>query len=594
MIPMIDREQFKQMSPEEQEAVFRQSSFAEKGELLIRSHDPAGLTRSLSQEELYLMTREMDMEDRSEVLRNATLPQMYFIADIDCWKKDRIDRSGFLLWLETLLAAGTEKTLQWLLAVDYETLVTGFQEVLEVAKPDWEEASDEVLADRPYFTIDDSYYLYVAERDLHIVKRVMELLFENYRGRYAALMEGLLGEDHDMAEEEAYRRREIRLSERGFPDFETARRVYRRITPEEFEAFPKKNKIRDSEMPVMPNYPALWTEQSLFLDQVLALFKAEVPGVLEGIEEELAWLSNKVIAAEGIDFSSETIVRRGVTRARQMVSIGLEIQSGGNLEKARSLVKERWLETVFRITATRLWALRDRAGTVIRTHWDGRRDFAFETLDSAYGYIFRGLFEEIPKCYDPAVVDQVFFLRDFRTLVEVERAEYAVGQVEMLLAWIRAFWEKGILGVLEEVCVFAEAGGFFVILGTVFARFVLDLKPEAAPLSEAAAQRFFKTAFEKHDSRFRLVPGVKTNFLRKNFSPKAQAFLLPVWALVFENLEYALEGAANDSAALRLCTALWIQSRKKVVRRISARSSLRAKRSNLKARSPRQPPASSR
>ena len=558
----IDREKFEQLSPEEQEAIFRESPFAEKGELLIRSHDPARLTRSLSQEELYLMTREMDIEERSEVMKNATFPQMVFVADMECWEKDRISRRGFLLWLETLLATGTQKTLQWLLAVDYETLVAGFQEVLEVAKPDWEYASDEVLADRPYFTIDDSYHLYVAEESLHLVKRVMELLFENHRGRYIALMEGLLGESGDLVEEEAYRLREVRLSERGFPDIESARRVYRRITSEEFKAFPRKNLNRERETgrsPV-PNYPALWTSQALFLDQVFLLFKQETPGLMEGIEEELAWLSNKVIAAQGIDFSSEPVVRRGVSRARQFVSIGLEILSGGHLEKAGVLLKECWLETIFRTTATRLWTLRDRSTALIRNHWDGRSDFAFETLDSAYSFIFRGLFEEIPQTYDPAAADHVFHLRDFRALAELERAERAVSQIETLLAWLTsAAWKKGIQKALEEVRVFSESGGFFAVLGTVFARFVLELKEDASPLSETAALRFFKSAFDEHSGRTRLLPKVKTGFLQKNFSAADQALLLPVWALIFEDFEAAVDGAAEEEAVFRLRSALWIK-----------------------------------
>ncbi len=525
--PMIDREEFERLSAEEQETIFLQSPFAEKGELLIRSHDPARLTRVLSQEELYLITREMDIEERSEVLQHATLPQLYFLADMECWEKDRISRRGFLQWLETLLAAGTQKALEWLLVVDYETLVTGFQEVLEVAKPDWEYASDEILADRPYFTIDDCYHLYVAEESLHIVKRTMELLFENHRGRYVALMEGLLAESRDLIEEEAYRKREIRLSERGFPDVETARRVYRRITPEEFEAFPKKNqdKGRKDEANAMPNYPVLWTSQALFLDQALLLFKQETPGVLEGLEEELAWLSNKVIAAEGIDFSSEAVILCGVARARQMANIGLEILAGADLEKAKTLLQERWLETIFRRAATRLWALRDRASAVIRTFWQSRREAALDGLDGEYGFIFRGLLEEIPQCYDANVTDHVFFLRDFKTLAELERTERAVLQIATALAWLRRSWKKEI------------QGGVFDLLAAAFARSVLGLKPGAEALSESAGRRFSKEAFEEHLGHRRLVSGVKIKFLRENFSVEDQALLLPLWALVFEELE---------------------------------------------------------
>ncbi|MBP9865861.1 MAG: hypothetical protein KBC91_05615 [Candidatus Omnitrophica bacterium] len=557
----IDREKFEGMTPEEQETLFRQCSFAEKGELLIRAHEPAKLVRAMSQEELYLITREMDIEERSEVIQSATLSQMQFIADMDCWKGDRADGKGFCLWLETLLASGTEKALSWLLTVDYETLVAGFLGVMEVMKPEWENASDELLGDRPFFTIDDMYHMYVPEESLHTLKSVMELLFENHRGRYIAILEGLIAENRDLLEEEAYRLREIRLSERGFPDVETARRVYRRMTQEEFDVFPKKGSTgRAEDSGPMPNYLALTVPKGLYLDKVLLLFKTEVPGILEGIEEELAWLSNKVIASEGFDFSSETEVWRGVTRARQFVSIGLEILSDAKIEKAAQLLREHWLETIFRMAATRIWQVRERATAVTRKYWHSRQDLMLETLDSVYGFIFRGLLEQVPQCYDEMVAENTYHLRDFKTLLEIERAERAVLQIERLHAWLEPQWEIKLPGALDEVKVFSESGGFFSILGTVFARSVLKLKETALPLTEKQAADFFKIAFTAHAAWLRLQPELKSQFLKAHFSQEDQALLLPLWALVFEGMEHAVEGAAPKEAVIRLRSALWLKS----------------------------------
>jgi len=560
----IDREQFEQMTPEEQETLFRQCSFAEKGELLIRAHEPAKLVRAMSQEELYLITREMDIEERSEVIQSATLSQMQFIADMDCWKGDRADGRGFSLWLETLVASGTEKALSWLLTVDYETLVAGFLGVMEVIKPDPEYANDEILGDRPFFTIDDMYHLYVPEESLHTMKSVMELLFENHRGRYHAILEGLIAENRDLLEEEAYRLREIRLSERGFPDVETARRVYRRITQEEFETFPKKeNTGRSGDSGPMPNYLALTVQKGLYLDQVLQLFKSEMPGVLEGIEEELAWLSNKVIASEGFDFSSETEVWRGVTRARQFVSMGLEMLCGTNIESAAQLLRERWLETIFRVASTRIWQVRDRATAVTRKYWKSRQDLMLETLDSVYGFVFRGLLEQVPQCYDEAVAENTYHLRDFKTLLEIERTERAVLQIEKLHVWLEPQWEIKLHGALDEVKVFSESGGFFSILGTVFARSVLKLKDTALPLTEKQAADFFKIAFTAQAAWLRLQPELKSQFLKNHFSPEDQSLLLPIWALVFDGMEHAVEGSSANEAVIRLRSALWIKSSSK-------------------------------
>ena len=98
----MDAEAFEALTSEEQAKIFHHSTFKERAELIRRSHDPRALTRALSHEELYLLTREMDMEDRCEIIKYATLPQLFFISDVDCWKKDRMDPDHFMEWIETL------------------------------------------------------------------------------------------------------------------------------------------------------------------------------------------------------------------------------------------------------------------------------------------------------------------------------------------------------------------------------------------------------------------------------------------------------------------------------------------------------------
>jgi hypothetical protein len=341
---------------------------------------------------------------------------------------------------------------------------------------------------------------------------------------------------------------------------ETARRVYRRMTREEFDAFPKKeNTGRAGDSGPMPNYLTLNVSHGLYLDQVLLLFKTEVPGVLEGIEEELAWLSNKVIASEGFDFSSETEVWRGVTRARQFVSIGLEILSGDRIERAAQLLRDHWLETIFRMASSRIWQIRDRATAVTRKYWNSRQDQMLETLDSVYGFIFRGLLEQVPQCYDEAVAENTYHLRDFKTLLELDRAERAVLQIEKLHAWLEPQWEIKLHSALDDVKVFSESGGFFSILGTVFARWVLKLKETALPLTEKQAADFFKASFTAQAAWLRLQPELKSEFLKSHFSTEDQALLLPVWALVFDGMEHAVEGSSAKESVIRLRSALWLK-----------------------------------
>ncbi len=531
---MIDHEQFESLKPEEQEKLFHQSSFREKSELILHAHYPDRLAQSLSQEELYLVMREMDLEERSEILRYANLPQLFFVSDMDCWKKDRIDPKGFVRWLETLKEADEKRLLAWLLEMDYETIVSCFKNVIEVLKPDWEYPSDELLGDRPYFTLDERYFIFVQEESLETLRRVMEVLFENHRGRYTAILEGILGEMDDVLEEDAFKNRQLRLADRGFPERETAREIYRPISEKEFRNFPPKNSPDTKPAAVRtgaPRYPVLWSSERLFLDDVFAVLKQEPAAVTEKIEEELAWLSNKVIACEGVDFSSEDLVRRGAERVRCFLNIGLEFLSGGNAAEACRLLKEKWLEIIFRYAVTRLVEPREHFSETLNKYWKDSKSKVLSFLNPPYEFIFRGLLQTVPQTYDEKAVDDTDRLRDFKNREELARAALAVDQIGSMLEWLA-----------RHKIVPSEGNSLFSVLATAFAFSVVKGKPAFAPLLKTEVKIFAERVFEKNGKLKILKKSGKELFTQKFFSPEEQTLLLPLWGFVFQEIEEELGG----------------------------------------------------
>ncbi len=542
----MDFEKFEALKPEEQEKVFHETPFKERGDLLLRAHNPLGLAHSLSAEELYLLVREVDLEEKSEILRFATLPQLFFISDVDCWKKDRMNPKGFTDWLKALLAADEGKCLKWLIEMDYETVVTGFKKVAGVLKPDREWAVDEILGDVPYFTLDEQYFISVRDEELELVRRIFELLYENVRGKYFAILEGMMAESEDELEEEAYHRRETRLSERGFPDFETAHRLYRPISREEFDSHPRKNGNlppaagTDRAKNPPPNYPVLWSAERLFLDEILLLFREDTTGTRERLEEELAWLSNKVIAAEGIDFSSEERVRQGIERARSFVSIGLEILTRRDREKAKIILSERWLETIFRWTMTHLLAAREEALTVIREEWDTQREVFLQFLNPPYEFIFKGILLPVPEFYDFNEKEDLSGLRDFRSLDEVQRTIQGVRQIACFHALLKSKFSDA-YHVWRRECSKGNSGvTLFSILGTLFVQFVLQQEgtglktcPPSQPFIDPKyLKAFMEKAFDKKGARRFLKPEWKEKFLKD-----ARNDMAPLLSLVFDEVE---------------------------------------------------------
>lgn len=518
-------EEYEQLNPKEQEEVFHKAPFRERGELLIYSHYPDQLVRSLSREEFYLLTRELDSEERGEVLRHATLPQLFFMSDLDCWKRDQIDGPSFVHWLEALLLAGDDKLLAWLVTMDYEMVVSGFKELIRVLKPDWEYAADEILGDQHYFTLDNLYYISVEEDNIETVRRAIEVLFENHRGRYAALLEGLLSEMNYELEEEAYQRRTDRLSERGFPDPESARHIYLPLSKEDFEKFPRKPfEKRNWAGGPLRGYLTTWSRQSLFLDQVLLLFRDESKDVKEGIEEEMAWISNKVIACDGVDFASEERVRNGIERARCLVNIGLEALSGKDLEQAREVLKNRWVEIIFRWGVSELDALRKEADTITAGSWKGRSQPLLEFLGEPYEQIFRGIFNRpVPRLFDPSVSPEQNFFRDFHHTADVEQARLSLREVSLLHAWLSrsfpSFFNR------------PPPAGLLPVMGTCLAHFTLEEKLSYQRLSAEDLVAFLNRGLSE-----------KEKFLSQAFTPEEQTGLQAFLGILFQRMEEELTG----------------------------------------------------
>ncbi|HNV86360.1 MAG TPA: DUF6178 family protein [Candidatus Omnitrophota bacterium] len=556
----MDKETFESLNTEEQSKIFHEISFREKGELLFYSHSPQELTQSLAPEELLLVTQELDLEERSEIIRYANLPQLLFLSDVECWKGDRINPKGFIYWLETLLADET-RLLAWFDAMDYETIVASFGRFVKIAKREWEFVPDEMLGDTPYFTLDEYYFVFVDEENLETVKRVLEVLFENRRGRYAAVLEGVMNELEDELEEEAYRQREMRLGERGFVSPEAARQIYRPISEKEFESFPMKDEGREGKARTFfrhskaPNYPLLWSPDRLFLDEVLLRFTEEDLPKRDSLQEELVWLSNKVIASTKIDFASEEVIREGIARARFFVSVGLEDLSEKNPEKAAKILNERWVEIIFRWGFGLLLKLREAAQGIVREIPHDTQKVFLDALDIPYGLLFQGLLKTVPVFPVASEGKASEEYRDFRSLADAEWAETRLTEVRLVFGR----FAKEIVKGLEPGSSESVAKTFFGLLGTFFAGFVANGKRIESCLKKEALVLFLREAFENRDGKRVLIDSRKEEFLNTFFSESERRQTAFLWDRVFQNLEEEL-GGLDPSAKIdrRFVSALCV------------------------------------
>lgn len=559
----MDFEKFEELDPEKQAEIFQQSNFKDKGELLLRAAQPAALVRKLSQEEFYLISKEMDVQERSEIVRYANLAQLHFISDLECWDKDRINPQNFVTWLETLREAEGRQLADWLIRGDYAMVVAGFSKVIQVLKTEREYAMDELMGDKPYFTLDENYFITVTNENYDTIKRAFETLFETHRGRYVSILEGVLSEVEDQMEDEAYEGRERRLSERGFPDPESAFIIYRPMSEAEFESFPLKAAVT---APVNlegedwranpPNYLAAFAKDRLFLDDVLLSLSRDDHKIYDSVREEMAWLSNKTIACSGIDFSSEERVAQGVERARHFVNLGLEIISGKDLVRAEALLKERWLEIIFRRASTELHHLRNRALAVVRQHWNGDREMFVNFLSEPFDFMLRGILRTVPEYYEPTGKADLLF-RDFITREDLDRMRKAVESMEVLHAALNQKIPNMSSLFSERVSQSDADYHLFTALNQMLAHHCLEHKFSIEKLNRKQFTHFTELAFTGARHHRVMKSEVKDRFLSDWLTEKEKILLTPVWSLAFDALTSEISDIEiSDKSDLRFIHSL--------------------------------------
>lgn len=551
---------------DEQCKIFFESPYRDRGELLLRSQDPARLAAATSCEELYLMTRDLDVESRSELLRYANLQQLFFLSDLDCWREEAISTKGLVSWLEVLEAADRSQLTAWLSRIDYEMLVAGFQRLIRVYKPmtefGHEFPADELLGDQPYFTFDHMYYVCVDEENFEPVRRALEALYEDSRPQYVKLLEGCLSEmDYEM-EESARERRQNRLAERGFPGREEALTIYRPVTLAQWGALPLKQAAPAHAVSLaeLPNYPVLRGRDLLFLDTVFALFAGEPAEVRDGIYEEFVWLSNKVLACEGIYLSSEERVKLGVERVRSVVSVALEALAGHDPQRGLAVLKTHWVEHVFRYGFSRILDTRARAEAIRDRYWKGRGSGFIEMMNEPYRGLLAGLLRAQPQLCDSGNGSGVRTFRDFKSLQELQSVDDTLGELARLHAVLHRHFPK-IFDVLAIRSVQGQEGTLLATLvPTLFANFVLKSKPSYHELSQADARLFVSRAFKGNGRaahlRAPLVGRFLHAFLGQDDSPRLRAMLMEG----LQELEAELAGLRGEHRIdRRFVSTLWLK-----------------------------------
>jgi hypothetical protein len=357
----------------------------ERAKLILYSPYPEGIVKNLPPQELFLTLKASSLDLVVELLSYAKGSQIQFMFDIDAWYKDRIRAERVASWIILLFNAGEDKVLEWLKIADWDFLIAIFQKFVKIYKKPDDMELIEAMDFLPPYTLDDFYFIEFKVPSLEFYfRRIIEILREEMPDTYFALMESVIWEIPAEVEERAYRWRNGRLADEGIPEYFEALDIFSYIPLKNLRKIdPKYLPISEKIQPSI-NIMVYTGSEELFIFRILGIL--DDLSQMERIKRELAWIANKVIIVDNVTIDEIGQIKKSLEKVWGSLNIGLEYVSMGNLEIAKKILEEHFLEDIFRVSQNVLKELRRFALNLTKN-----KDFDSSVLNYLdqpyYGYL---------------------------------------------------------------------------------------------------------------------------------------------------------------------------------------------------------------
>lgn len=465
---------------------------------ILASPRSLDLVRGLSSESLFYTLKEIGLTDAGGLLALASPEQVRDMMDLDCWRKDRLDGRRLLSWLMFLDEAGSGKLAEWALQADVELLVWLVKRHCEVVRKADVEREPDFNPGR-YFSFDDQYLLRFVGDEEPILGLLLERLrVLDYRF-YTHILEQTLFELETQLEEEALRWRMARLADRGYPDFEQARELFRIVSPHTVrpERYPRTGlpppRSRDTEAVIPPDHAVLLVSAAeSFFGTALS---AADPAIRERLSIELAYLTNHVVMAEACDTGELSEIRRCAELVCDVLNIGLEYAAQGDPGRAAQLVQDSQLHAFFQIGWSLVLGLYQRAkhlDTVLTK--EGEVDWQ-RRVDTPFREAYAGVRRPMPVFFQGLETPGEVLYRRFRNLADVRRIETVLSHIPHWFSALRPWLDEADRAAARELSLQA-------VWNTACIRWVVDQVPTVQPLQRAEVEEFQQAFAGASDERY--------------------------------------------------------------------------------------------
>jgi len=363
----VDKSEEKKLSRRESllrraEDIFFQSCYAPVDlKKMLESADTRSQIRRLPAAQLFYPAKELSDSEIQALLPHITEEQWAGILDLDLWTKDRARMGRFLSWQRHIVNAEPSVARKLLRGTDNELWELAFRRDLIVyPRTEEDEHAAEPGDDDNWMETPDREFLIILPKNPekakvyeNLILRLYELDPENFK---LMLLSSQCRTPTELAET-AYQLRTRRMEDLGFQDYFDALEIFSYRRPD--EQLPAKRWDQPVDLSQLPA-PIFSSETDTHL-----LFQAlqAIPHWQQAstLMEELAYVTNKLLAAERTSPAEPARVKKGIRKTLMTINLGLECWSGGSLQKAIEGLTHHYLLSFFQLGYSRLLDLQNEA-----------------------------------------------------------------------------------------------------------------------------------------------------------------------------------------------------------------------------------------